>query len=247
MPRTSEEIQILQEIALSGQKPSYIPESESESPFIGKLLMKDLIQNVASSEDQLNAGLGAGGWYTLTESGNSYLKMAFRLSKPTPLLEFNRKGATTIDDFTPLELVQYLSTKGWSDRVGKKKDTSPYTEGSEKLWWRKPGQKISLTYLKSLAHSEMILQKNERIFHMESKSYYLALLHGCKALPGQPLKYYQKIIKDSSSSKTKRRKTNTPASTAGVTCEEMEQSDEISNFGRIWNKSFPILAFGAWS
>ena len=197
IPRPQHELSILEEIALAGPQGAFI--SGEAAGAIGKLVQGNLISTISVDGD--------GGWYQLSAYGASLLNISFCLSKPTPLLSFERKGATSLDVLTTLELVQLLASRGWKDQSSsKKKHATPYSEGQERIWWRKPGKSINERYLKALAKEEDILKANEQIFHFQSKAYYSALLHGCKALPNQPLAYYNQVIKMQSGQSGRKKK-----------------------------------------
>lgn len=136
------------------------------------------------------------GWYTLTDYSRKLMLYAFQLRSPRPLLEFQREGVQ-IEQSTAVELVQLLAQQGWIDKSTKRpRSVVPCSTGSEKIWWRKPLQAVSIAYLQTLAKSEEILKQQPQLHHFQPKGYYTALLHGCAAvLPNQPLAYYQQVMK----------------------------------------------------
>lgn len=141
-------------------------------------------------------GEAAGAWYTTTPYARSFLNYGLSLTNPTPILSFRRKGVP-LDKQTGVELIQLLERKGWTDcTTTKKKNAAPFTLGAEKIWWKKPCQSLSLTYLRALASAEDRLKSGslQRIHHFQPKAYYSAVLQGCNPLPNQPLVYYKQIM-----------------------------------------------------
>jgi len=215
--RQPEELAILQEIAstggasLSDSKGAYIGDGDGE--IAKRLVKRNLIRKLSFKgfENSSEASSSSSGWFTLTDYARSFLKLAFCLKEPQKLLEFKRKGASfgkTADDLTAVELVQRLTAEGWKDVTTKKpSQVVPYSggdgDGGMKIWYKKPGQSINIAYLRALACSASILMNNDSIHHFQPKAYYSALLLGCSALPGQPLAYYQKIMKDPKKAKSK--------------------------------------------
>ena len=91
------------------------------------------------------------GWYTLTDYSRKLMLYAFQLRSPRPLLEFQREGVQ-IEQSTAVELVQLLAQQGWIDKSTKRpRSVVPCSTGSEKIWWRKPLQAVSIAYLQTLA------------------------------------------------------------------------------------------------
>ena len=225
--RQAEELSILQELALAGANGAYI--SGVENNVAIELCEKKLVCRLSIEGEGLENSTeiaGGGGWYTLSDHARQFATLAFRLSKPTKLLEFQRKGASAAAspaDLTSVELVQRLSKKGWSDQTtSKPKKATPYCHGQPKLWFRKPGKSINVSYLRVLVQSDDILQTVEKIHHFQPKAYYSALLHGCSPLPDQPLAYYQKLMSNSKS-KSRKRKTVEDATA------ELDQEEDIGN------------------
>lgn len=167
------------------------------------------------------------GWHTLTSYGRNMVQLAFRLTNPQSLFDYQRKGSKSLDDCTEVELVQMLSQKGWHDEVTKKPSKAKPFSGanSERVWWRRPCSRISTTYLKALVDSDQILLKNDAIHHFQPKAYYACLLQGCIAAPRQPLVYYKKVLSLHKSKGKKRRANVKPP----VDLESAAPNGDLSN------------------
>lgn len=95
----------------------YFPEVDAA---LTMLLERELVCKMKGVPSDWEKG---GGWFTLTNYSRSLVKLGFRASKPVKLINFSRKGANEIDDYTALELIQFLSEAGWKDCIAKKKST----------------------------------------------------------------------------------------------------------------------------
>ena len=170
----------------------------SEDPGLEELLSLDILTSMEI------LGRTDHDHYVMTQSGRQLVKQCARLHSPQQLLVYERKGLdadtdTDLEQFTALELVRLLGSRGWTDEQRRKSvKIQPYRPGSEKLWYHSDQQRtLSRLYLRSLARSDELFDNSDvsEICHFQSQAYYSATLKGLSVLPGQPLSYYKMVIK----------------------------------------------------
>ena len=139
--------------------------------------------------------------YTMTQYGRQLVKQCTRLHSPQQLLLYERKGLDTdLEQYTTLELVQLLASRGWTDKQRRKSvKIQPYRSGCDKVWYHSDQQKtLSKLYLRVLACSDELFENSDvlEIYHFQGQAYYSATLKGLKVMPDQPLAYYKIMIKN---------------------------------------------------
>lgn len=154
-------------------------------------------------QDNIVGQSALAGCFNLTPKAQAYIKTELRLKKKCVLSRYCRNKP--FDELSVLELIWKLKEIGWSEELkAPGARIAPYSSSrSKKIWCRLDSKAPQKSYLIVLMQASELLENGlPGIHHLQSDSYYRAILHchnsGSEKLkdivPNKPAVFYQQIM-----------------------------------------------------
>lgn len=190
---------------------------DSTTPGLDELLEKKYVcpMNLLGHTDHH-------GNFTLTSLGRSLIRPCIKLTRPMPLMQYQR-SVQDFGDFTCCELVLTLSNRGWEDTESKpSKKLQPYFRNGKKVWFWQSSQRISKLYLLALVLADDRIEEGiiEKLHHCQPQAYYRCIIDKVSGvLPNQPLAFYKLLTQKGGVQKTQSEHRPASAGPDDLVCE----------------------------